>query len=183
MVQQKRSLCVGLGEVVVTRESDVRLSVLGLGSCIAVCAYSASLGLGAMAHIVLPTTPEGLAPSSGPAMVAKYADKAVPHFAELLRREGAWLSNVSVVLCGGASIFRPTSGAGPLDIGGRNLEAVRHELERVNLRVDCEEVGGNESRTLHLDVDTGRVIVRSMRQGERVVAELGRASSAPVAAR
>lgn len=47
---------VNLGEIVVTEDPEVVLTVPGVGSCIVVCAYHPRTKLAGMAHIVLPSS-------------------------------------------------------------------------------------------------------------------------------
>lgn len=162
----KAMIAVGMGDLVVSADPSVELMCLGLGSCIAVCAYDAGRKIGAMVHVVLPSAQRREALPPG-----KYAHTAVPALMQELHAAGARLPDISIVLCGGAAIFSPV-GEG-MDIGRRNLLAVREALSTVPVRIVREEVGGRESRTLGLAIATGTVRLRTVRQGEAVVAQLG----------
>ncbi len=157
---------IGMGELVVARDDGLHLGCVGLGSCIAICAFDPYTRVGGVVHVVLPTAPEGRSGSAG-----KYADTAVPALVTALRQAGAHLGDVRVALCGGAGIF--TTAVSSAQIGQRNILAVRHALTEARLHVVREEVGGSEGRTVLLHLDTGAVYVRSVRQGERVLTYLG----------
>ncbi len=160
---------VGMGELVVSRDAKVQLACVGLGSCVAICAFDPQTRVGGMVHVVLP-----VAPAQHDGTIARYADTAVPALVTALRRAGARASNVRVALCGGAEIF--TRALLSTRIGARNVEAVRRALAEVRLPIVGEEVGGEEGRTVLLHLATGAVHVRSVRRGERVLSDLGGAT-------
>lgn len=155
----KKMTTVGLGELAISDDLETDLACLGLGSCVAVCAYDSARHLGALLHVVLP---RGGQDAGNAAM--RYADTAVPALASQLAVRGIRFSEMRVVLCGGAAIFPPFQGI--MDIGNRNIEAVHHELRRLRVPVVKEEVGGSESRTIILDIRTGSVRLRTVRTGE-----------------
>ncbi|MHB9130779.1 MAG: chemotaxis protein CheD [Armatimonadota bacterium] len=161
-----KSVCVGMGELAISSDPETELICLGLGSCIAVCAYHKRRKWGLMAHVVLPS-------SSGRDQTAKakYADSAIPLIAEEIARAGYIREEIQVVLCGGAAIFPSLQGV--MDIGQRNITAVKAELQRARLRVVKEEVGGRESRTLTLEIASGNVRLRTVRTGEYSLTSLG----------
>jgi chemotaxis protein CheD len=156
----KKMTTVGLGEMAICDDPDGELACLGLGSCVAVCAYDERRHLGALLHVVLPKGGQ----AAGAAALMRYADTAVPAMASQLAARAVRLSEMKVVLCGGAAIFPPFQGV--MDIGNRNIEAVHNELQRLRVPVVKEELGGSESRTIILDVRTGSVRLRTVRTGE-----------------
>jgi chemotaxis protein CheD len=155
----KTMTTVGLGGLVISADPATELACLGLGSCIAVCAYDPRRHIGAMAHIVLPAGGAGTGEHE-----ARYADTALPALASQLSRYYLRLSEMRIVLCGGASIFPPLKNI--MDIGQRNVTAVREGLTRLQARAQLEEVGGGESRTIILDVASGKVRLRTVKTGE-----------------
>lgn len=159
-------ICVGMGEIAISVEPQVDLVCLGLGSCIAICAYAPRLRVAAMVHVMLPS-----AQGRGGTPPAKYADSAVPLLESEMRRSGVFGHEVQIALVGGATIFPPASTVA--DIGHRNLLAVREQLKRTRFRIIREDVGGRESRTVTLHVATGEVWVRTVRTGESVLTHLG----------
>ncbi|HEY3418692.1 MAG TPA: chemotaxis protein CheD, partial [Armatimonadota bacterium] len=148
-------------------DPKAELLCLGLGSCIAICAYDPVVSVGAIVHVVLPAAPRGEAIPPG-----KYACTAVPLLCHELRSVGARLERVKIALCGGAAIFPPLSGL--MDIGQRNLTAVREKLKEARLTVVKEDVGGRESRTVMMSVSNGIVRVRTVRLGECPLVDLRR---------
>lgn len=145
---------VGMGEGVVARRPEAVLVAAGLGSCVAVVVHSTRPLVGGMAHVMLPRAlGDGLSPF-------KFADTAVPALLRAFQEAGADLDALAVRLVGGAAMLglAPES---PLNVGARNLRAVREQLQALRVPVRAEAVGGNVSRTVSLYVGTGRVVVRT----------------------
>ncbi len=145
---------VGMGEGVVTRRPEAVLVAPGLGSCVAVVVHSPKPLVAGLAHVMLP---KALGDGRNP---FKFADTAVPALVRAFQEAGADLSATAVRLVGGAAMFGlpPDS---PLNVGERNLRAVREQLRAFGLRVRAEATGGSTSRTVSLFVRTGRVVVRT----------------------
>lgn len=153
---------VGLGELKAAREPSVRLVCYGLGSCIGVTAYDSRRGVAALAHVVLPDS--NLARRSG--SPGRFADTALPALLEAVERLGGRRENLAVKLVGGARVLRFGPSA-QLDIGARNIDAVRLALSRLGLHPVAEDIGGNHGRTVHLLAEDGRVVVSTVGRGER----------------
>lgn len=145
---------VGMGEGCVTRRPEAVLVAPGLGSCVAVVVHSPRPLVGGLAHVMLPRAlGDGLHPF-------KFADTAVPALLRAFEEAGADPATVAVRLVGGAAMFGlPADSA--LNVGERNLRAVREQLRARGIRVRAEAVGGSVSRTVCLHVGSGRVVVRT----------------------
>jgi chemotaxis protein CheD len=148
------SKVVGLGELKYADQPGEELMCLGLGSCVAISAWDKVKKQGAMAHVVLPECSPGREPT------AKFADIAVPELLENLKKMGSRAVNLEIKLVGGAHM---TPAAGPgmqlMRIGDRNIEAVKAQLKKLGLKAIAENLGGNNGRTVRLDVESGRVTV------------------------
>jgi chemotaxis protein CheD len=149
---------VGMGQIAVARKPG-RLGAV-LGSCVGVALYHARLGLGAMAHVVLPDSC-GRAGSA-----AKFADTAVPELVRQLQRQGANPSVLSAKIVGGACMF---GSGGPLQIGQANIEAVLGALDRAGIRVTARHTGGTTGRRVTLDCSDGTLTVETAGNPPRVL--------------
>lgn len=157
---------VGMAEVKVCWSVDGTLLALGLGSCIGICAYDFKVGVAGLAHVVLPDS-GGNKEARG-----KFADTAIPLLLEEMGRWGAHPSQIQVALVGGAQLFMGSGTDARLDIGPRNAAAVLVALERHGLRIVACDLGGVLGRTVTLFGD-GRVLVKTIGQGEKLLAALG----------
>jgi chemotaxis protein CheD len=160
-MSRKREQAARMGEMVIsTAPGDVLVSV-GLGSCIGLALVEPVRRIGALAHIMLPASPEG---HDGTGGEAKFADLAVPLALERLCRAGAAPERVQAALVGGAQMFSLAGGG--LDIGSRNEHAVRTELDRAAVSIHAIATGGTSGRTVRVHVGDGRVTVKSARGHE-----------------
>ncbi|TGE32633.1 chemotaxis protein CheD [Desulfosporosinus sp. Sb-LF] len=156
-------ITVGMADFKTAKAPDLLLTA-GLGSCIGICIHDPLLKVGGMAHIMLPTASGSL---GGNPM--KYADTAL----ELLLREiagmGANKSRLKAKIAGGAQMFSFPGKPPVLKIGDRNAEAVEQELKKNGIPLLVSDVGGSFGRTIHFDVGTGQLRIRTINHGEKVV--------------
>ncbi len=162
MIDQRETIVVGLGEMRVSRSPAAVLACLGLGSCVAVCAYDPVSKIGGMAHVVLPEF-NGTGPSP------KYANSAVPLLVQEMNKLGAPESRLVFKIAGGATISMVAGLNGAFRIGERNVEATRIALSRRGYFLKSADVGGNCGRTVRLYLDSGKVAITSARQESREI--------------
>lgn len=141
------------------------LSTIGLGSCVAIVLYDAESAVGGLAHVLLPNETMSRDRSNP----AKFPATAVPLLLEEMRRLGAHVGRVRAKIAGGASMFGNLMGAGGTNIGERNVEAVRRALEMAGIPVVADDTGSDYGRSVFFFLDDGRVEVRSLRKGSRVL--------------
>ncbi len=154
---------VGMGEIMVA-ESPNLLRAVGLGSCIAVTLYDRDTTIGGLAHIVLPCIEEAHNKSNP----ARFSDVAIGMMIDEMMVQGARIQNVRAKIFGGANMFPEIiSSNSTMDIGMRNISAVREELEKHNIEIIAEEVGDHIGRTVLFDTGDGSVVVRTAHNGEK----------------
>jgi chemotaxis protein CheD len=76
---------------------------------------------------------------------------------------------VRAKLVGGASMFSNLLPAGSIQIGDRNVAAARQALRALGVPIIAEDVGSDHGRSVHFFLDDGRVEVRSLKKGNRVL--------------
>jgi len=153
---------VGLEEIYVSRDPNVVLACLGLGSCIAVSGYDAVARVGAMAHVVLPES-GGKDREGSP---GKYADTGIPRMIEGMKEAGALKSRITIKVAGGARIFGNVKEGSLLDIGFRNIAAVKKAIADNGLNLTGENTGESHGRSLLLYVSSGLTMVTSAVKGK-----------------
>ena len=79
-------------------------------------------------------------------------------------QHGAEKRRLVVRLAGGAAVV---DSDGIFNIGKRNYAALRKILWKAGVLVHCEDVGGTNSRTVRLEIGSGRFFIRGPMQGER----------------
>jgi chemotaxis protein CheD len=162
--EKGRMLVVGLGEIQISKEHDMVLACLGLGSCIGIIAYDPFVKVGAMVHVVLPLGED--APSEK--APAKYANHAIPHMLREMEKMGVIKNRLVVKIVGGAKIISSIPANSVLNIGIRNIEAVKNLLDGHRLIIKAEDIGGFLGRSVWLDISTGVTKVKTS-QSEIVV--------------
>lgn len=143
--------------------SEGTISTIGLGSCVAIVLYDAAAHVGGMAHVLLPSETMSRDRSNP----AKFPTTAVPLMLREMRRLGARPERISAKIVGGASMFAGLLPAGGINIGERNVIAVREVLAGVGIPIVAEDVGADYGRSVYLHLGDGRVEVRSLRAGSR----------------
>ena len=141
------------------------ICTVGLGSCVAIVLYDPTACVGGMAHVLLPD--ESM--SRDRSNPAKFPTTAVPLVLKEMRQLGARANRIRATIVGGASMFGNLLPVGGINIGERNVIAVREVLSEANLPIVGEDTGSDYGRSVYLFLDDGRVEVRSLRKGSRVL--------------
>lgn len=156
-------ISVGMADYKTARSPDLLLTA-GLGSCIGICIHDPYLKVGGMAHIMLPTANGSLGGNP-----AKYADTALELLLNEISKMGAITSRLRAKIAGGAQMFSFPGKPPVLKIGDRNAEAVEMELKKHRIPLLVTDVGGSFGRTIHFDVGSGELRIRTINHGEKVV--------------
>jgi chemotaxis protein CheD len=159
------SISVGLGELRASRNPGDVLVCYGLGSCVGVAIYDPTALVGALVHVVLPDS--GLARTVD--MPGKFADTAIPAAMYEVVRLGGLPARLTARIAGGARMLQVSGLNSRLDIGARNVDAVRIALERVKIGVTGSDTGGTYGRTMMLHIGSGKVSVGTVGRGERAL--------------
>ncbi len=127
--------------------------VTSVGSCVAICIHDSMNMCGGLAHIMLPDS--SIAPRE--LLPAKFADSAVPALIKAIKRCGGEERRLYAKIAGGANMF-PTMNA--LNIGAKNIDAAKSALEKHNIRLVSEDVGGQNGRRITFNLADGIAIVK-----------------------
>jgi len=145
--------------------ADGVIATIGLGSCVAIVLHDATARVGGLAHILLPD--ESM--SRDRSNPAKFPGTILPIVLDEMRVLGAVRRRVRARIAGGASMFANLIATNSINIGERNIASVRSVLERAKIPIVGEDVGSDHGRSVYLFVADGRVEVRSLRKGLRVL--------------
>jgi chemotaxis protein CheD len=156
------TVVVGIGDCQVSNDPQSSIVTYALGSCIAVVIHDSVAGVGGLLHFMLPES------SLDPAKAAKnpfqFADTGIPTLFRSAYQLGADKKRLKVTVAGGAQIMDPQ---GTFNIGKRNCLAMRKIFWKAGVLIQAEYVGGEVSRTLRLDVGTGKIMMREAGQAEQ----------------
>jgi chemotaxis protein CheD len=143
---------------------DAVIATLGLGSCVAIAVYDAQARVGGLAHVLLPNESMSRDRSNR----AKFPATAVPLLLDEMRKLGA-CGPFTAKLAGGASMFGALLPIGGVNMGQRNIEAARRALIDAGISIIGQDTGGGYGRSVFMHVSDGRVIIKSLAQGDRVL--------------
>ena len=133
------------------------LSVLGLGSCVAIVLYDEKSRVGGLAHVLLPDP----AFSSSPDKLWRFATTAIPELVNEVVATGADRERINARLVGGACMFQDLMPKNGPHIGQRNVVAARATLRHDGIVIVGEEIGGDFGRSVDFDLESGQVHVSS----------------------
>jgi chemotaxis protein CheD len=150
-----RSLSVGISDAKISRESDVCLVTYSLSSCVGISIHDPVKGVGGLLHFMLPDS--GLDPAKAKKHPWMFADTAIPLFFQRAYGMGAEKSRLRIMAAGGAQVLQAKDS---LEIGRKNLLAMRRILRQSELPLEAADTGGDAIRTLRLEVGSGRLMVR-----------------------
>lgn len=153
-IKEKTDIMLSLGQLRAAQGEGIVLISLGLGSCVALCAYDPVSKVGGMAHMVLPERSSNGATEPSP----KFVDCAIPMLFEEMEKLGAVRSRLDVKIVGGAQMLQLQDDAGLFNIGGRNVEAAKTILAGLGVPLAAAETGGKKGRTVRLFLDSGKVV-------------------------
>jgi chemotaxis protein CheD len=140
------------------------LSTIGLGSCVAIVIYDKQTRVGGMAHVLLPS--EGL--SRDKDNRAKFPGTAVPLLLEEMKKLGA-RGPYTAKIAGGSSMFGALLPSGGINMGERNVLSSRQALSDAGIPLAAQDVGGDYGRSVYFHLDDGRMLVRSLKSGDRAL--------------
>jgi chemotaxis protein CheD len=156
---------VKVADYAVRRGSDV-IATIGLGSCVAIMLYDPATRVGGLAHILLPS----MAMSRETSNPAKFPESIVPLMLDEMRKLGASQpTRISAKIVGGASMFGQLINGTGINVGERNIAATKEALDVAGIPIVGEDTGLDYGRSVYFHLADGRVEVRSLKKGDRVI--------------
>jgi chemotaxis protein CheD len=153
-------LVVGVGDCRISSDPDTVLVTYALGSCIALAIHDPVAKVGGLLHFMLPESI--LDPDKAQRNPFIFADTGIPLLFQGAYELGGQKRRLVVAAAGGAQMM---DAQGVFNVGKRNCLALRKTLWRAGVVVHAEDLGGLASRTVRLEVASGRVSLRAA--GER----------------
>lgn len=147
---------VGISEYVASSDPDDVLITYSLGSCVGLTLYDPVAGVAGLLHSLMPASKAN--PEKAALTPAMYTDTGAQALIQTLFDLGATRPNLVAKVAGAASrienetLFR---------IGERNYAVLRKVLWKNEILIAAEDVGGTTSRTVYIEVGTGRTTIKS----------------------
>ena len=153
---------VGIADMGISQGQGEGLITYSLGSCIGVAIFDPVAQVGGLLHYMLPESQ--IDPQKAQKNPYMFADTGIPLLFKEAYRYGATKNRIIVKVAGGAQILDES---GFFNIGKRNYMALRKILWRNNVLIKAEDIGRQVSRTIRLDLETGKVWIKYSGEGEK----------------
>ncbi len=139
-------------------ESPTHLVAL-LGSCVGIALYDPETKIGALAHVMLPSSERG---NDVLKNRPKFADTAVPALVEALANAGASSKRVVAKLAGGANVLRMAHDDSTNHVGTANTESSIRALSELGIDIVWQDTGGNCARKMSVSLEDFDVSIRML---------------------
>ncbi|HEX3746323.1 MAG TPA: chemotaxis protein CheD [Bryobacteraceae bacterium] len=148
-------IVVGMADCRIGDNPAQVLATYALGSCIGLALHDAAAGVGGLLHFMLPDS--GIDRDRSRQNPWMFADTGIPMLLDRLCARGASKRRLTVRAAGGASMMDKEN---IFDIGRRNYLAMRKILWKAGVMVHGEAVGGVRSRTVRLEIGSGKFLIQ-----------------------
>jgi len=145
-------IIVGIADCRVASVPGQVLATYALGSCVGLAVHDPEAQIGGLLHFMLPDS--SIDAEKGRSHPYMFADTAIPRLLAEMCEKGASKRRLAVHAIGAAQMMDPKN---VFEIGKRNYQAMRRILWKAGILLQAEAVGGVKSRTVRLEVGTGRV--------------------------
>ncbi len=149
-------LVVDIADAKVSNRTEDVLVTHSLGSCVGVMVYDPVVHVGGMVHCMLPLS--SVDPNKAQEKPFMFVDTGMVRFLTQLFDLGLVRSRAVVKVAGCSRIL---DNSNLFRIGERNYTVLRKLLWKNGLMIKSESVGGSVSRTVRLEIATGRCLLRS----------------------
>jgi chemotaxis protein CheD len=158
-------IVVGMADCRIGDTAGQVLATYALGSCIALAVHDAQAGVGGLLHFMLPDSAiDRGRQRDNPWM---FADTGIPLLLDRVCARGASKRRLVVRAAGGASMMDQEN---IFDIGRRNYLAMRKILWKSGVLVHGAAVGGARSRTVRLEIGSGKLWLQEAGEVRELVA-------------
>lgn len=157
-------LVVGVGDMSVSNNVAITLSTYALGSCIGVIVYDPVVRAGGLLHLMLPDST--LSREKAAAQPAMFADTGLPLLFQAMASLRAERARMRVFVAGGANVLGSGANTDSFKIGERNIKATAAYLAQHGYRVARSSVSGFVNRTVHLEIGTGAIKMKTPEANE-----------------
>ncbi len=152
---QKNKKTIGISDFQVSNDPSELLITYSLGSCVGVTIYDCEVRVGGMIHCMLPLSKNNNEKAAEtPAM---FVDTGIPLLFKAVYELGAVKSRVIIRVAGCSQMMGSNT---VFQIGKRNYTILKKLLWKNDLLIKSEDVGKSLSRTLSLDIETGRTYLK-----------------------
>lgn len=150
------TIIIGISDMKVSNTPGDKLITYSLGSCLGLLIYDPVVHVAGLLHCMLPQS--SIDKSKAAANPFMFVDTGVPMLFKEAYKLGADKKRIIVKAAGCASLLDEK---GLFKIGERNFTILRKMLWKNNVLLKNQHVGASLSRTVSIDVSTGKVILKT----------------------
>ncbi|MFC1592150.1 chemotaxis protein CheD [Thermodesulfobacteriota bacterium] len=151
----KRTHIIRSCDLMVSGDTGDMIVTYSLGSCLGVTIYDPVARVGGMIHCMLPLSKTNKEKSRDkPAM---FVDTGIPLLFKKAYELGAQKPRIVVKAAGCAQLM---GSEGIFRVGPRNFAVFKKLLWKNDLLIDVQHIGGAVSRTISLDVESGKTFMK-----------------------
>jgi len=152
------NIIVNIADMKISKNPEDTLTTYALGSCMGMTAYDPDSMVGGMLHAMLPMSRADLQKASvNPFM---FVDSGISRLLNDLISFGANKKSIIIKIAGCSNMMDDNNF---FKIGERNYTITRKILWKNDFLITSEEIGGKASRTLSLDMSTGKTYIMNKR--------------------
>lgn len=162
-----------MGEIIKVGMADLKtckapdgVTTLGLGSCVGVALRDTSNLVGGLAHVMLP---DSTAIRNSQVNIAKFADTGIEELVRQMEALGAVRRRITAKIAGGAMMFSFQGKPNTMQVGDRNVAAVKAKLQELGIPILAEDTGLNYGRTVIFYPETGEFHIKAVGKEETVI--------------
>ncbi|MFX1337009.1 MAG: chemotaxis protein CheD [Promethearchaeota archaeon] len=133
----------------------LKISIHGLGSCMAILLVDPIQHLHAMSHSLLPSSEiENISQIKYP---HKFVKSSIEDLLDKLLQRGSKIKNLKAIIIGGATIFDNEFNY----IGQQNIKIAREILNSLKIKIFFEDVGGRKGRTIIYNIKDHSILIET----------------------
>ncbi|WP_020587405.1 chemotaxis protein CheD [Desulfobacter curvatus] len=152
---------VGVADMKRSNRTDDTIVTYSLGSCIGVAIYDSQAKVGGMLHYMLPNS--AIDPQKAKSNPFMFADTGIPELFRQVYALGAEKSRIRVFVAGGAEIMEQE---GIFNLGRQNYSALMQILNKNDVSIWKQAVGGYSNRTIKMEIASGNIYLQTSGLGE-----------------
>ncbi|MCF6246391.1 MAG: chemotaxis protein CheD [Desulfobacula sp.] len=147
---------VGVADMKVSNNPKESIVTYSLGSCIGLVIYDPAVRVGGILHYMLPES--SIDKEKASLKPYMFADSGIPRLFKAAYQLGAAKNRIKIYAAGGAEILDQK---GFFNIGRRNYMALKKMFFKNNVMINKQNVGGNNNRTVRIEIATGDIYVKT----------------------
>ncbi len=161
-IATENKIVVGVGDLKTSSSPNETIYTYALGSCIGITIYDPQVKVGGLLHYMLPQP--GKDKKQVDLNPFMFGSTGIPSLFKQCYALGAVKERLVVCAAGGAEVMLHGKS---FAIGDRNRTIMRKIFWKNNIVLSAEDTGGNDARTMTLDLSTGKVLLKI--RGKEVV--------------